>query len=108
MHIIYDLRNLKSAARFYYDKNQAWPTEADVDKLDQYCDKPIVRANPRIYAAVMIKNGCIGVRLLPEYANLLVQEELASRAKASAIWANADGRTVYKSGLNVWIRMNDK
>jgi hypothetical protein len=101
-----DMRQLKAAMLLYYFYNQdVWPTEADVDKLDQYCDYPIVRVNPPRYAAVMIKNGSIGVRLIPKNGDASVQAVLAKNADEWGLWSNADGGTAYESGSEVWMRV---
>jgi type II secretory pathway component PulM len=49
IRIMNDLRNLKSASLLYYGDNLAWPANADVSKLDKYCDRPIVNAPARSF-----------------------------------------------------------
>jgi general secretion pathway protein G len=117
--IVNDLRNLKSAALLYYADTLTWPSTAaaDISSLDKYADRPIVNANPRRYAAVVIGTTYtdtatqtdrvnIGVTLIGDKNGTPgIQRKLAAKAVDSGLLAGAQGTTAYTSGLGVFMNM---
>ncbi|MDR1481099.1 MAG: hypothetical protein LBI74_00565 [Synergistaceae bacterium] len=120
--IINDLRSLKSASLLFYVDFGTWPSPGQETSLDAYLDRPMVLADPPRYSSVTLINGVRGsesqselyVRvelILERYRNRSniwqgVQEYLARRANAAGLLQQPISSDVYKSGLNVYMRMH--
>jgi general secretion pathway protein G len=112
--VINDLRNLKSAALLYYGDTLKWPTGAEVASLDQYSDRPIVKASPSRYVSVKIGSqytdddsitrANIGVELKSDTVG--VQKKLASKAADSGLLGSEQkANVIYTGGTSVWMNM---
>ncbi|MDR1133718.1 MAG: hypothetical protein LBL05_06110 [Synergistaceae bacterium] len=117
--IVNDLRGLSNAALLFYSEYKTWPLPGQEASLDAYLDRPIVLAEPPIYAKVMLadKSGdaggmpelYIGVELIPEKNGTEdVQRVLSATANGTGLLqqpATHDIYSIYRSGLIVYIRI---
>jgi general secretion pathway protein G len=111
--IINDLRNLKSASLLYYGDNLEWPTQGDIEELDDYMDRPLVSSGR--YEQVIIGDEYkddsgntrvnVGFRLSQNTATPGIRKKLESRAEETGILSGSDSMAPYKGDLSVFINM---
>jgi hypothetical protein len=98
IRILNDLRNLKGASLMFFVDNEKWPTQSDVNKLDQYMDRPFIGTNPPRYKKIWVSDAIndekgqphlfIGIELTPkENGTPSVRKKLADRAAASGLYS---------------------
>ena len=121
--IVYDLRQLKSAAMIFRREHDRWLMPGEEASLDMYCDRPIVTTKK--FADIMLSeelsnangNVCqyVGVELIPMFRfennnPIRVQKRLASRAKEAGLFQEVQSGDVtlfelYQSGLKVFMQL---
>ena len=110
-----DLRNLKSSCLLFYADNLAWPSEGDIEELDNYLDRPIISS--AVYEEVIIGSeykdesggsACnIGVRLRPEgNGNEGVRKALEDMTLSAGLLRAPDSSEQYqKDSMTIFMRM---